>query len=278
MKMDVRHASHPDAVRGYDTGTLRQHFLIEEIFAPGEIVLTYSHYDRMVVGGAMPLGQPLVLEAPKPVGQASFLAERELGAFSLGGAGRIVVDGSVHEVVKYDCLYIGRGAREVRFESADLASPAKFYLVSTPAHATHPTVLLKRDGVRQLAAGAAETANSRRIYQYVHPEVCGSCQLVMGMTMLQPGGVWNTMPCHTHDRRMESYFYFDIDPAQRVFHLMGEPTETRHLVVAAEQAVISPPWSIHSGVGTTNYSFVWAMGGDNKDFTDMDHLAIGDLK
>ena len=278
MRIDVRHASHPEAVRGYDTEALRRHFLVETVFENGDIRLTYSHYDRMVIGGAVPAGSALTLTAPKAIGQETFLAERELGALNIGGAGRIFVDGKRYDLARHDCLYIGKGAVDVRFESKDAGTPAKFYLVSTPAHAVHPTVLLKREQARHLAPGEAETANKRSIYQYIHPEVCQSCQLTMGLTMLEAGSVWNTMPSHTHDRRMEAYLYFDIDPAQRVFHFMGEPQQTRHIVVADEQAVISPPWSIHSGAGTKNYSFIWAMAGDNKSFTDMDHIAIGDLR
>jgi len=278
MKIDVRHASHPEAVRGYDTETLRRHFLVETVFAAGEIRLTYSHYDRMVVGGATPLGQGLLLGAPKEIGQETFLAERELGALNVGGAGRVVVEGKDYELQKYDCLYVGKGARDVRFESVDAARPAKFYLVSTPAHETHPTVLLTRDKARHLTPGEAATANKRSIYQFIHPEVCRSCQLTMGFTMIDAGSVWNTMPAHTHDRRMEAYLYFDLEADQRVFHFMGEPQQTRHMLVASEQAILSPPWSIHSGAGTKNYSFIWAMAGDNKSFTDMDHIAIVDLR
>jgi len=278
MKIDVRHASHPEAVRGYDTETLRRHFLVETVFAGGAILLTYSHYDRMVIGGATPLGEGLSLGATKEIGQETFLAERELGALNVGGAGRIVVDGKSYDLQKYDCLYVGKGAGDVRFESTDAAKPAKFYLVSTPAHEVHPTVLLTRDKARHLTPGEAATANKRSIYQFIHPEVCKSCQLTMGFTMIDAGSVWNTMPAHTHDRRMEAYLYFDLETDQRVFHFMGEPQQTRHMLVASEQAVISPPWSIHSGAGTKNYSFIWAMAGDNKSFTDMDHIAIADLR
>jgi 4-deoxy-L-threo-5-hexosulose-uronate ketol-isomerase len=279
MKVDVRHASHPEAVRSYDTETLRRHFLIDTVFAQGEIRLTYSHYDRMVIGGAMPIGQAaLVLAAPAAVGQETFLAERELGVLNVGGKGRVSVDGKIYDLAKYDCLYIGRGALDVRFESTESGNSAKFYLVSTPAHQTHPTVMLTRDQARHLAPGEAETANKRSIYQYIHPEVCQSCQLTMGFTMLESGSVWNTMPSHTHDRRMEAYLYFDLDADQRIFHFMGEPQQSRHMLVANEQAIISPPWSIHSGAGTKNYSFIWAMAGDNKSFTDMDHIAIADLR
>lgn len=278
MKIDVRHASHPEAVRGYDTQTLRRHFLVETVFVGGEIRLSYSHYDRMVIGGATPLDGGLLLGAPKEIGQETFLAERELGALNVGGIGRVIVDGQNHDLAKYDCLYIGKAAKEVRFESTDKTSPAKFYLVSTPAHQAHPTVLLTRDMARHLTPGEAATANKRSIYQYIHPDVCQSCQLTMGFTMIEPGSVWNTMPAHTHDRRTEAYLYFDLDADQRLFHFMGEPQETRHLLVANEQAIISPPWSIHSGAGTKNYSFIWAMAGDNKSFTDMDHIAIADLR
>lgn len=278
MKIDVRHASHPEAVRGYDTETLRRHFLVETVFTGGEIRLTYSHYDRMVIGGATPLLEGLSLGAPKEIGQETFLAERELGALNVGGAGRVVVEGKSYELQKYDCLYVGKGAKDVRFESIDAARPAKFYLVSTPAHETHPTVLLTRDQARHLTPGEAATANKRSIYQFIHPEVCQSCQLTMGFTMIDDGSVWNTMPAHTHDRRMEAYLYFDLEADQRVFHFMGEAQETRHMLVASEQAIISPPWSIHSGAGTKNYSFIWAMAGDNKSFTDMDHIAIADLR
>jgi 4-deoxy-L-threo-5-hexosulose-uronate ketol-isomerase len=278
MKIDVRHASHPSAVRGYDTETLRAHFLVETVFQGGEIRLTYSHYDRMVIGGATPLATGLTLVPEKAIGQETFLSERELGALNIGGAGSVVVDGRRYELAKYDCLYIGRGAKEVVFESVAASDPAKFYLVSTPAHQTHQTVLLTRDQARHLTPGEAATANRRSIFQFIHPDVCQSCQLTMGFTMIEPGSVWNTMPSHTHDRRMEAYLYFDLEPEQRIFHFMGEPQQTRHMLVANEQAIISPPWSIHSGAGTKNYSFIWAMAGDNKSFTDMDHIAIADLR
>ncbi|SCW80723.1 4-deoxy-L-threo-5-hexosulose-uronate ketol-isomerase [Rhizobium mongolense subsp. loessense] len=278
MKVDVRHASHPEAVRAYDTDTLRRHFLVDTVFEGGEIRLTYSHYDRMAVGGAMPLGAALTLTAPKAIGQETFLAERELGALNIGGAGRVRIDGKAYDVAKYDCLYIGKGAVDIRFESADAGNPAKFYLVSTPAHQPHPTVLLTREQARHLTFGETATANKRSIFQFIHPEVCQSCQLTMGLTMLEPGSIWNTMPSHVHDRRMEAYLYFDLDADQRIFHFMGEPQETRHMLVANEQAIISPPWSIHSGAGTKNYSFIWAMAGDNKSFTDMDQIPIADLR
>lgn len=278
MKIDVRHAAHPLDVKRYDTQTLRQHFLVEGVFVDDEITLTYSHYERMIIGGIVPVKRALQLDAPVAVGQETFLAEREIGAINLGGAGFITVDGDRYDVGNAECLYIGKGAVDVSFASLSSDEPARFYVVSTPAHSTHPTVLLKPDQVRKIAAGEKATANERTIFQYIHPDVCQSCQLTMGLTRLAEGSVWNTMPAHTHDRRSEAYLYFDLDPEHRVVHFMGEPQETRHLMVGNGQAVISPPWSIHSGAGTRNYSFIWAMGGDNKSFTDMDHLAISELR
>ncbi|MEK1850317.1 MAG: 5-dehydro-4-deoxy-D-glucuronate isomerase [Phyllobacterium sp.] len=278
MKVEVRQVSHPEAVRAYDTEGLRRHFLIENIFETDEIVLTYSHIDRLIIGGAVPATQSLTLTAPTAVGQEFFLAQRELGVINIGGSGRVLLDGSVHELDNRDCLYIGRGIVDVVFESVDATRPAKFYLLSTPAHATYESMLIKPEQANQLKLGKQLTANKRTIFQYVHPDVCDSCQLVMGLTQLEPGNMWNTMPCHTHDRRSEAYLYFDLADDQRVFHMMGEPAETRHLVVANEQAILSPGWSIHSGVGTANYAFIWAMGGDNKSFTDMDHIPMSALR
>ncbi|MBK3745261.1 5-dehydro-4-deoxy-D-glucuronate isomerase [Paraburkholderia aspalathi] len=278
MKTDVRHSSHPDHVRTFDTQALRDHFLIENLFVGGEINLTYTHYDRMIIGGAMPLQQPLVLEAPEAVGQETFLAERELGILNIGDAGRVILDGKTYDLNQYDCLYVGKGVKQVQFESLDSEEPAKYYLISTPAHAVLPAMHLTQKDARHLQLGDTTTANKRSIFQYIHPDVCQSCQLTMGMTMLDDGSVWNTMPSHTHDRRMEAYLYFNLPDDQRVFHLMGEPTQTRHMLVSNEQAVISPPWSIHSGAGTSNYTFIWAMGGDNKSFTDMDHIANSELR
>lgn len=278
MKIDVRQVCHPDAVRNFDTDELRRHFLIENIFETDEIVLTYSHIDRLIVGGAVPAAKPLTLSAPTPVGQDFFLAQRELGVFNIGGAGRITLDGTAHELATRDCLYIGKGVVNVIFESADAANPARFYLLSTPAHAAHPSVLIKPEQANKLILGDQLTANKRTLFQYIHPDVCESCQLVMGMTQLEPGNMWNTMPSHTHDRRSEAYLYFDLAADTRIFHMMGEPTQTRHLIVANEQAILSPGWSIHSGVGTANYAFIWAMGGDNKSFTDMDHVPMSVLR
>ena len=278
MDIEVRHAAHPDWVRGFDTEAMRKHFLVEAVFVPGRLVLTYSHHDRFVLGGAMPSAEALPLAAPKAVGQTRFLAQRELGVINIGGPGRVHVDGFAHDLSRLDCLYVGKSAQDVVFESLSADNPAKFYLTSAPAHAAYPTRLIRMADARHQVLGGMTTANRRDLYQAIHPDICDSCQLTMGFTMLQTGSVWNTMPCHTHDRRMEAYLYFDLAAEHRVFHFMGAPTETRHLVVANEQAVISPPWSIHSGAGTTSYGFVWAMAGDNKDFADMDHVAIGALR
>jgi 4-deoxy-L-threo-5-hexosulose-uronate ketol-isomerase len=276
--VEVRHASHPEAVKGFDTDQLRRHFLIESLFDPGAVRLTYSHIDRFVVGGAMPLSAPLPLQALKPIGSEQFLRRRELGLLNIGGSGRVTVGGRSFDIGRREALYIAMGEEDIVFESDVPSRPAKFYLMSTPAHARHATRKIAINEAKTIALGERETANVRTIYQVIHPEVCKSCQLVMGFTVLEPGSVWNTMPSHLHDRRCEVYFYFDLQPDARVFHLMGEPAETRHLVVANEQAILSPGWSLHSGVGTSHYTFVWAMAGDNQDFADMDALAMSDLR
>lgn len=278
MRIEVRQASHPEAAKALDTAALRRHFLIESLFEPGGIALTYSHVDRLVIGGAMPTTAPLQLETAKPIGTPSFLARRELGIVNIGGPGRVHVDGAEHRLAPREVLYIGMGAETVLFESADAAAPAKFYLVSAPAHARFETRHLRPEDARRIELGTPEQSNRRTILQYIHPEVCRSCQLVLGMTVLDRTSMWNTMPCHTHDRRSEVYLYFDLPPDGRVLHLMGEPTETRHLIVANEQAILSPGWSIHSGVGTASYAFIWAMAGDNQDFTDMDMVAMSTLR
>ncbi|UEM02804.1 5-dehydro-4-deoxy-D-glucuronate isomerase [Skermanella mucosa] len=278
MKISVRQVSHPDAVRTFDTETLREQFLIPSLFEADEIALTYSHIDRLVVGGATPVAGPLTLESSKEIGSDTFLKRRELGVVNVGGAGRVVVDGTAFELAPRDGLYVAMGSADVRFESADAANPAKFYLVSAPAHARHETMKISLEQARKVTLGDIAQSNDRTIYQMIHPEVCRSCQLVLGMTVLKPNNMWNTMPCHTHDRRSEVYLYFDLPQDGRVFHFMGEPTETRHMVIANEQAVLSPGWSIHSGVGTSNYTFIWAMAGDNQDFTDMDMVPMAELR
>lgn len=278
MNLDIRYSNHPEDAKKYDTETQRRHFLAERVFVPGEVFLTYSHQDRVVFGGVVPVSAPLTLEAGKEFGTQFFLERRELGVINIGGAGRMILDGKVYDMAKGDGAYVGMGTKEVCFESADTANPAKFYLVSSPAHQTYPTVKIELAKANPNKLGAAETSNARTIYQYVHPAVCKSCQLVMGMTILEKGSVWNTMPCHTHERRMEVYLYFDMAADARVFHLHGQPSETRHVVVANEQAVISPSWSIHSGVGTGSYTFIWGMAGENQTFNDMDFVSPETIK
>lgn len=278
MTIEIRQVSHPEAVKRFDTAELRRHFLIESLFVSGEVKLTYSHLDRAIVGGAMPAGEAIALPTPKAVGTDAFLRRRELGIVNVGGPGKVSVGGETYALAKRDALYVGKEAGEVSFASDAAGNPAKFYLLSTPAHAVHPTKRITEADAKTIALGELATANKRVIRQYIIPGVCDTCQLVMGVTTLEEGSIWNTMPAHTHDRRCEIYLYFDLAADARVFHLMGEPQETRHLVVANEQAILSPGWSIHSGVGTRAYSFIWGMGGDNVDYTDMDMVATGDLR
>jgi 4-deoxy-L-threo-5-hexosulose-uronate ketol-isomerase len=262
---------------GYDTQTMRDHFLFENVFVDDEISLGYTHSDRVVFGGAFPKTKSLRLEGGKDFGSEVFLDRRELGIICVSGTGAVSADGTAYTMKKGDGLYIGKGVKDVVF-SGDKNNPAKFYLASAPAHTAYPTVFIPIEKANPRKLGDAATVNVRTIYQYVHPAVCQSCQLVMGMTVLEPGSVWNTMPCHTHERRMEVYFYFDIPPDAVVFHLHGRPDETRHIVMRNEQAVISPSWSIHSGVGTAAYTFIWAMAGENQTFDDMDNIKTTDLR
>lgn len=277
-KMEIRNAVNPRDFKQYTTERLREEFLIPVLFLPDEVKLVYSHIDRIITGGAMPISRPLTLDAGDELRAAYFLERRELGVINIGGAGRITVDGTVYDMAPRDGMYIGRGSRELLFESADPAQPAKFYLSSCPAHTTYPTVKIDITKAKKVPCGSAESCNKRVINQYIHPDVMKSCQLTMGLTQLESGSNWNTMPCHTHDRRMEVYLYLDMQPDDVVFHLMGEPQETRHIIMHNEQAVINPSWSIHSGVGTRNYSFIWAMCGENQEFTDMDAVATADLR
>jgi 4-deoxy-L-threo-5-hexosulose-uronate ketol-isomerase len=278
MQLETRYAHHPDDVKTYDSAELRRHFLVEQVFVPGALRLVYSHVDRVVFGGAVPTTQALVLEGGKAFGTPNFLDRRELGMINLGGAGRVRLDGATHTLANGDGMYVGMGVRAVSFESEDPAQPAKFYLMSCPAHAAYPVAHITRADANPRRLGSAESCNVRTIYQYVHPAVCRSCQLVMGLTILEPGSVWNTYPPHTHERRMEVYLYFGMDEATRVFHFHGQPQETRHIVMANEQAVISPSWSIHAGVGSGPYSFIWGMAGENQTFDDMDVLGPTDLR
>lgn len=278
MKLDIRYAHHPEDVKRYDTAALRRHFLVEQVFVTGELRLTYTHVDRVVFGGAVPTSEALALQGGKTFGTPNFLDRRELGIVNLGERGRVNVDGQVQTLENGEGMYVGMGTASVAFESENPAQPAKFYLVSCPAHTTYPTVHITRQMANPRKLGSPKSCNVRTINQYVHPAVCKSCQLALGVTVLEPDSVWNTFPPHTHERRMEVYLYFGMAPEIRVFHLHGQPQETRHLVVANEQAVISPSWSIHSGVGTGPYAFVWAMAGENQTFDDMDGLAPGDLR
>ncbi len=270
-----RNAIDPQAAAAMDTERLRANFHIGGLFRPGRVSLTYTHYDRMVVGGAMPDAGTLELPAVKPMGTAGFLDRRELVVVNVGGAGTVTVSGEAHRLGTRDMLYVGLG-ETVSFASDDAAMPAKFYLLSAPAHRKCPTVRIGIDQAKRLDLGSAETSNERSIFQFT--TTIETCQLVAGMTQLAKGSVWNTMPAHVHDRRMEAYLYFDLPDDARVFHFMGEPAETRHLVIANEEAILSPPWSIHSGCGTASYAFIWAMAGDNVDYTDVDKVHLGDMR
>jgi 4-deoxy-L-threo-5-hexosulose-uronate ketol-isomerase len=278
--MDIRQALDSERARTLDTEGLRRSFLIQQIFRPGELTLTYSHIDRIVVGGAMPSAGPVVVGADlgKTFGVDHFLQRRELGAVNIGGPGSVAVDGVVHEVGHDEAVYVGMGAKEISFHSADPSKPAKFYYNSAPAHRAYPTRRIRLAEAVAAELGDASSANKRTIYKFMIPEVLPTCQLSMGMTRLEEGSLWNTMPCHTHERRMEVYFYFDMQPGEVVFHLMGEPQQTRHIVMQNEQAVISPSWSIHSGVGTKRYTFIWGMVGENQVFDDMDWVKTADLR
>ncbi len=276
--MNLRYAYHPENVRTMDTEQLRSAFLVTNLFAPGRVVSEYSLEDRMIVVGAVPI-DPLPLEVDlRLVGADFFLERRELGIINLGGSGTVVAEGHRYSLAKTDLLYVSRGTREIVVESDDAEDPARFLCLSGPAHATFPTTMATSEEANMVALGDSDSCNERTLYQYVHPGGIQSANLVMGFTLVPTGSVWNTMPAHIHSRRMELYCYFDIDPEHRIFHFMGEPTQTRHIVVTEGDAVLSPSWSIHSGVGTASYSFVWAMLGDNQSFGDMDKLTIGELR
>lgn len=276
--MRTRYANNPRDSKRYDTEELRENYLVEDIFKDDQIELVYSHVDRIIFGGIKPVYKELKLEAGKEMGVDYFLERRELGIINIGGKAIVTIDGTEYELKEKDGLYVGKGNKEVSFKSVNPEEPAKLYVNSVPAHKEYETVKIDIEKANPVRLGDNKTLNKRTIYQYVHPNVCESCQLLMGLTMLEPGNAWNTMPCHTHERRMEVYFYFDMDEDTRVFHLMGEPTETRHLVVKNEECVISPSWSIHSGVGTSNYAFIWGMCGENKTFDDMDNIPMDVLR
>ena len=280
--MDIRYSASPNDVKRYTTEELRKEFLIENLYEADGVVAVYSHVDRMVTLGCMPVHETVSIDKGIDIwanfGTKYFLERREIGIFNIGGAGTITVDGKVYELGYKDCLYITMGAKEVLFASADPACPAKFYMVSAPAHRSYETRLLKLADANKRPTGEMETSNKRTINQFIHPAVLKTCQLSMGMTVLEPGSVWNTMPAHTHERRMEIYMYFEVPEHQVVFHMMGQGQETRHIVMQNEQAVISPSWSIHAGAGTSNYTFIWAMGGENQAFDDMDEIPTTELR
>lgn len=277
--MENRYVSHPNDVKRFDTDRLREEFLIDTLFTSDELVTVYTHVDRFIVGSAVPVSKEIKLEVNlKDIGTDYFLERREIGIINVGSNGIVVVDGESIEVKPKECLYVGLGVKEVVFKSADASQPARFYFNSSPAHKAYPTRKLTQEEATPAHLGSIKTSNERTIFKYIHEGGIKSCQLVMGMTELDPGNMWNTMPCHTHNRRSEVYLYFNLPEDGVVFHMMGQPDETRHLVVRNEQAIISPSWSIHSGVGTSNYTFIWGMAGENQTFDDMDAVAMQDLR
>ena len=280
--MDIRYSVNQRDFKRYTTEEVRGEFLIEKLYKKDEVVAVYSHVDRMVTLGCMPVNEAVSISKGIDVwanfGTDYFLERREIGIFNIGGAGKIKADGEVFEMGYKDCLYITKGTKEVTFESNSPENPAKYYMVSAPAHTSYKTTFIPIEKAAKKPLGSMETSNKRVINQFIHPDVLKTCQLSMGMTVLEPGSVWNTMPAHTHERRMEIYMYFEVPENQVVFHMMGEGQETSHIVMQNEQAVISPSWSIHSGAGTSNYTFIWAMGGENQAFDDMDNIATTDLR
>lgn len=277
--MEMRYPHSPEAVKNFTTDELREQFLIENLFVPGQITMVYSHIDRVIVLGACPVGESLELIGDKQeLGAEYFLERRELGVVNVGGAGTVTAGGTSFTMAKLDGLYIGLGTETVSFASDDAANPAHFYMVSTPAHHAYPTAHVPISSAAPVHLGDIANSNKRTIYKYIHPDGVKSSQLVMGVTLLEPNNMWNTMPAHMHARRMEVYFYFDIADDNVVFHLMGAPDETRHLTIRNEEATLSPSWSIHSGMGTSNYAFCWAMAGENQAFTDMDAVPMSEIK
>ena len=276
--MEVRQAIHPDHAAMLDTDDLREQFLIEDLFVGPEPKLVYTFYDRLIVGGVKPT-EPVEFNIdPSVIGAEYLLERREMGAINIGGAGSIAVDGQKIEMVSRDGLYIGKGKREIVFNSDDPANPARYYILSAPAHSEYPVAKITFADAEPVEMGEMENSNKRTIRKYIHPDGVKSCQLVMGMTTLETGSIWNTMPPHSHRRRMEAYLYFDMKEDDLVFHFMGESDQTRHLVVREGQAVLSPSWSIHAGAGTGSYTFIWGMAGENQAFTDMDHIPMSELR
>ncbi|MEO6549250.1 MAG: 5-dehydro-4-deoxy-D-glucuronate isomerase [Ferruginibacter sp.] len=276
--MEIRFQNSPKETASMNTEELRKNFLCSSLMQNDAIQLVYTHYDRMIIGGVKPVNTTVTLENHEELKAAYFLERREMGIINVGGSGIISAGGQQYNLEKLDCLYLGKESKDVSFQSADATTPALFYLLSTPAHHIYPTVKMTRDEASPVNLGTVETSNQRTIYKYIHLDGIRSCQLVMGLTVLQPGSVWNSVPPHTHTRRMEVYFYFDVPENQAVFHFMGEPQQTRHLVLANNEAVISAPWSVHFGSGTSNYGFIWGMAGENQAFADMDATPVYTLQ
>ena len=276
--MEVRFQSSPKEVKGMSTDELRSNFLIQQLIQADSLKLVYSHYDRVIIGGVKPLQQKVVLPNEAELRADYFLQRREIGIINVGGAGVVEADGISYELDKLDTVYLGKGTQVVSFASKTTDHPAAFFMMSTPAHHTYPNRKMTKEEASPVNLGETATANKRTIYKYIHQDGIQSCQLVMGLTVLSEGSVWNSVPPHTHTRRMEAYFYFDLPEQHRIFHLMGEPTETRHVVMANHEAIISPPWSVHCGPGSTHYGVIWAMAGENYTFTDMDPVAIAEMR
>jgi 4-deoxy-L-threo-5-hexosulose-uronate ketol-isomerase len=275
--MEIRFQQSPKETAAMNTQALRESFLCDALYESNSIKYIYTHYDRVIIGGALPVNEIVTLENHEELKAKFFLERRELGIINVAGSGTVEVDGTSYSLEKLSCLYVGKGVQSVKFASNNAATPAKYFLLSAPAHQSYPTTLYTKEQALPVALGSTATSNERTIYKYIHEDGIQSCQLVMGLTVLQPGSVWNSVPPHTHTRRMEVYFYFDVSEEHRVFHFMGQPHETRHIVVANHQAVISAPWSMHFGSGTSNYAFIWGMAGENKQFTDMDPAPIATL-
>lgn len=276
--MEIRYASNIKDVKDFNTERIRDEYLIQNIFISNQVKLIYSHYDRIIIGGVFPIDKIIELDEAQEIQANYFLERRELGIINIGGPGVIILDDIEYELNNKDALYVGMGTKKVLFKSKDINNPAKFYLNSAPAHHKYPNTKITLQKANKIKLGDQNSSNKRTINQYIHPDICNSCQLVMGMTILESGSVWNSMPTHTHDRRMEVYFYFDTSEETRIFHFMGNPQETKHIILKNEEAVISPPWSIHCGVGTTNYSFIWGMAGENQIFSDATPVTMNELK
>jgi 4-deoxy-L-threo-5-hexosulose-uronate ketol-isomerase len=276
--MEIRFEHSPKEVSKMNTKELREAFLMKKLMKEDEITYIYSHYDRLITGGVKPVHKAVELVNHPELRAEYFLERREIGIINVGGDGAIIADGQIFDLAKQSCLYLSKGTKEVTFKSNDANSPALFFLLSSPAHATHENCVMHKEEASPVALGSQETANKRTVYKYIHLDGIRSCQLVMGLTVLEKGSVWNSIPPHTHTRRTEVYFYFDVPEDQRVFHYMGEPEETRHIVMRDHEAVVSPPWSIHCGSGTSNYGFIWGMAGENQVYSDMDAVAVTDMK